>query len=110
MRQITFDYWNTTATSGEQLQDSIKKAQKQQDIVKDFFKENQILAFTPSEVLQRCFNELTPLTSVRRAISNLTAAGYLLKTPQTKLGLYGKPCHLWTWNPLAGPDELENIL
>lgn len=36
-----------------------------------------------------------PLTSVRRALTNLTRAGELERTPETTIGRYGRPVHLW---------------
>lgn len=36
-----------------------------------------------------------PITSIRRAITNLTDAGYLVKTESTRLGSYGAPEYLW---------------
>ena len=37
-----------------------------------------------------------PLTSIRRALSNLTYGGKLMKANKTKIGLYGKPEHYYT--------------
>jgi hypothetical protein len=36
-----------------------------------------------------------PLTSIRRAMTNLTEDGQLVKTDLQRTGPYGKPEHLW---------------
>lgn len=38
-----------------------------------------------------------PITSTRRAISNLTDAGILEKTSQQSTGIFGKPEYHWQW-------------
>ena len=36
-----------------------------------------------------------PLTSTRRAITNLTSAGHLTRTPRKEIGQYGRPVWMW---------------
>ena len=36
-----------------------------------------------------------PITSIRRAITDLTNEGKLVKTNSLKKGNYGKKCHCW---------------
>jgi len=45
-----------------------------------------------------------PLTSIRRALTNLTTRGLLEKRAETITGLYGRREHLWT---LARPAPVE---
>jgi hypothetical protein len=40
-----------------------------------------------------------PLTSVRRAMTDLTSERQLLKTEQMKPGYFGKPEHIWVLHP-----------
>ena len=40
-------------------------------------------------------NEQTPLTSIRRAMTDLTAEGMLVKTDYRVEGSYGKKVHTW---------------
>ncbi len=69
---------------------------KQENFVLDFFKCKQE-PMSPSMVHKAC-NNLWPLTSVRRAITNLSTDGDLIKTNDTVIGIYGKPEHLWKLN------------
>lgn len=71
----------------------------QRDTVLDFFCEYSSENFSPSQVWGHAFaGELLPLTSVRRAISDLEEEGQLIKLPTTRRGLFGKPEHFWTLN------------
>ena len=62
--------------------------------VLEFFQANPDEAFTPFEVKRHALRT-KPITSVRRAITDLTTAGYLEKTGDRKMGEYGQPN--WTW-------------
>ena len=59
-----------------------------------FFKDQE-KPQSPSMVYY-AFLKAWPITSVRRAITNLTTAGELVKTNNTVTGMYGKPEHLWS--------------
>jgi predicted ArsR family transcriptional regulator len=48
----------------------------------------------------------SPLTSVRRSISNLTADGKLVKTERKVQGPYGRPEYVWR---LAGDARQRNL-
>lgn len=60
----------------------------------NFFKNNPAGRYTPFEVVMHT-GIRAPITSVRRAITNLTSAGYLIKTGYMKIGQYGMPNHTW---------------
>lgn len=77
---------------------------QEKEIGKVFFL-GRLSSFSPSQVHeQKCFQ--WPLTSTRRAISNLTKAGILEKTDHTVEGRYGKPEHCWKWkNPNEGQQQ-----
>lgn len=79
-------FYNTTNESGNQLDLFSKKAVRQQDKVLEIFRVQR--QATASEVWQHF--DKAPLTSVRRAISDLTKLGYLEKTEDYKQGLYGR--------------------
>ena len=49
-------------------------------------------------MVHKAFNNVWPLTSVRRAITNLSSDGELVKTNDKVTGIYGKPEHLWRLN------------
>ncbi len=86
-------YFNTTGESGEELKRSRKAASTQQDLILAHFKQTGE-QFSPSMILSALALNC-PITSVRRAMTNLTASGELLKTPALVRGLYGKQEHLW---------------
>ena len=85
-------YYNTTKMKGEPLQKAVNMAVTQENrILIMFLKYNRMSA---SECWKKLFTN-EPLTSVRRAITNLTEAGHLRKTTLTTTGHYGKPEYLY---------------
>lgn len=72
------------------------KATKQGKVILKFFQDNKGKKFTPFEVNELCFKNTVPITSVRRAITNLTKRGQLIKLSEYKNGNYKHPNHLWT--------------
>jgi predicted transcriptional regulator len=88
-------YYNTNKESGNTLANSTIKAKTQEQIIFNIFTENTNL--TASEAW-KIYNQKgnTPLTSIRRAITNLCNKGKLIKTKDTKPGLYGKKEHVYT--------------
>ena len=89
-------YFNTNNESGEELKQSRRNASTQEQEVMEIFVA-ELRALTPSEVLSRIKNNC-PLTSIRRAITNLTKDGFLKKTDGKKAGIYGKNEHEWVIN------------
>lgn len=93
-------FHNTIGAAGRELQEAEIKAGSQEATILDFFSHNPGRMFTPSEVHKRLFDPfVVPLTSVRRAITNLTVAGYLRKTDIKTTGPYGMPEHCWYLPP-----------
>jgi hypothetical protein len=95
---MSASFYNTTGETGRTLDPFAHKATDQETEVLAYFVRyrHHHAGFTPSEVWRAIYGELTPLTSVRRAISNLTARGALLKTERKRLSGYGRPEHVWT--------------
>ncbi len=92
-------YHNTTNESGRQLLRYQNKALAQDVRVLAYFElqynsSGNYVLLTPTAALQRVFNNSVPITSVRRALSNLTRAGKL-RTSGTAKGPYGRPEHYW---------------
>lgn len=85
-------YYNTTNLTEGQLAREIQNAKSQEEAVLLIFKSEGRLS--PSEVYNR-YPTPVPLTSIRRAISNLTSDGHLEKTADKKPGAYGKPEYVW---------------
>lgn len=93
-------YYNTNKESGKTLINSNTKASKQELKVLKFFEARENSErFSPEDILDEVdFGRSVPITSVRRAITNLTNAGYLKKTSITKQGKFGKQIHTWQIN------------
>ena len=89
-------YYNTTKETGEQLGMLKGKATKQENEILLLFKVNSKLS--PSDVQKEFPNY--PLTSVRRAITTLTTAGFLEKTAEKKVGVYGRNECVWKINEI----------
>lgn len=89
-------YYNTTNEQGDKLKDNTSKAMAQDDIILEYFKNNKGVKLSPSMVLERTKLKC-PITSIRRAMSNLTAIGYLIKTDEKVAGIYGRPEYLWKY-------------
>lgn len=89
------NYYNTTGVTGDELKEKNLIAGKQADKIYKYFKKIN-KPMTPSDVHLNLFDESTPLTSVRRSISNLTNRdGLLSKTDNQKIGIYGSNEHFW---------------
>ena len=91
-------YHNTTGSLGEQLAEFERQTASQEERVMLIFRKYpyvfQYGSWTPSQ-LQRVHFADTPLTSVRRALTNLTNEGKLIKTGQQSIGPYGRPEYHW---------------
>lgn len=88
---------NTTFESGETLDLFEQKATCQEETILSFFSSRPHQEFTPDEVQQRVLPN-APITSVRRAISDLTKLGALEKTENKRQSIYGRPAHTWKLN------------
>ena len=87
-------FYNTIKLSGVDLQSARDNAKSQEDFIKFIFTNEPDLEITPSQMLE-LFGKNVPLTSVRRALTNLTNENFLEKTETMAEGLYGKPEHIW---------------
>jgi len=87
-------FYNTNKENSEESADSSRKAKRQEIVIYDLF-----LLFneplSPSMVY-KALNEKWPITSIRRAMTNLTDDGVIVKTQETVKGVYGKNEHLWS--------------
>lgn len=91
-------YHNTTNSTGPQLGLFEAKATNQEQRIFNFYRTYWQRGFTPSEVWAQLFDGGVPLTSVRRAISNLTERRLLCKTLTQRDGPYGRPEYVWRFN------------
>ena len=90
-------YYNTNDETGSQLTRSRSNSNTQEKIILELFKDSPNLMFSPFDVLE--LTELNaPITSIRRALADLTSKGKLTKSSIMKKGPYGKQVHCWKLN------------
>ena len=87
-------YYNTNQETGEELDNSRARATSQTQIIYNYFVNNPTEELTPFEIKAKT-RMRAPITSIRRAITDLTNDGKLVKTTSLKQGNYGKKCHCW---------------
>ena len=88
-------FYNTINESGQLLIDLEERAETCEGRVLTFFKENYLSDFTPYEVSNFLYGYGYPLTSIRRAITNLTSSGRLEKLPHKRPGAYKTNNYAW---------------
>ena len=98
--QLQLSFHATVPLSDAELAQVEASAKSQEASVLAWFALYDELEFTPSEILRALIktqrlHRNTPVTSVRRAISNLTKYGWLEKLSKTRKGPAGKPEHAW---------------
>ena len=92
-------FYNTTMESGRTLESYQAKAGAQESAVMALFADMPRALYTPFDVAKAVFQDNVPITSVRRAMTNLTTAGVLAKTPHKAKGKYGRLCYTWKLHP-----------
>lgn len=102
---MTKSYYNTTHETGVELETSERQASAQEKTVLRIFLEYQFFwggtDLTPWNVLEQwpaADEHSPPITSVRRAMTNLTRSGHLAKVAKMKRERYGKRNHVWRLN------------
>ena len=97
-------FYETINQTDSALKESKKKTSKQEDLIYSLFvKRNRPLS--PSMVLSQSGLNC-PITSIRRAMTDLTNLGKIVKTDRQIKGLYGKAEHLWQL-PLLEPKQVS---
>lgn len=92
-------FHNTIGLDSNDLGRATKDCRRQQDRILEFYLQHPGRMFTPFEIYRAVFSRDIPITSVRRAITNLTRQGRLIKTMQQKMEQYGKPNYYWRIAP-----------
>ena len=105
-------FYNTNKEYGEQLAKSKRIALTQEEVIMSLFNTyrniyGRIIHMSPSYIQGIWINgvdrkKYPPITSIRRAMTNLTTKGMLIKTDKMTEGEYGKPEHCWR---LAKPED-----
>jgi hypothetical protein len=89
-------FYNTTLETKPELTRYRDIARTQEERIQWFFENAAEFLYTPSQILDYVFpGERVPLTSVRRAMTNLTARGVLLKTDRKRPGAFGRTEYCW---------------
>jgi len=92
-------FHNTLNLPESELKARQFKAGSQNAKILEFFKWNPGKLYTPFEIQNyACFSGngyLTPITSIRRAMTDLTKLGYLEKTKEKRAGEYGELNYCW---------------
>ena len=90
-------YYNTNDENGETLRNSRDNSTNQENMILAIFETYPNEGLTPFDIEDFAHDQEVnwPITSIRRAITDLTNAGKLMKTNTTKLGKYGKQVHTW---------------
>jgi len=94
-------YYDTTnlrqQLRDEEYKEMLVKTEKQEQVVRILADDFREKTFSPSmmhSVMER-HGKKVPITSVRRAISDLTREGVLKKTDKQRIGYYGKREYMW---------------
>lgn len=89
--------YKTTPLTREQRQDLEAKAAGQEKDIARFYALRPNEYLSPSTVWN-AFGQRWPITSIRRAITNLTGDGHLIKTSKTVQGEFGRNEYCWKWH------------
>lgn len=89
-------YYNTTGLSGQQLEQATAAAKTQEAGILSLFQSQPTVKASASQIhaggiKHQLWTSATPLTSIRRALTDLTKQGKLIKLDETRKGVYGKP-------------------
>lgn len=98
INRIRSAFYNTTGETGEQLEEYRERAITQEDSLTMLFEAVPHVALSPWQV-EGMLEGAWPITSIRRAITNLQQRGVLIRTERKRRGRYGRPESLWQLNP-----------
>lgn len=101
-------YFNSTNQNEDFVKKQKTKNKTQEQKVYELFKKGG--RFTASEIYNLWsvnYAKNIPLTSIRRAMSNLQYDRHITKTKDTKIGIYGAPEHYYTlYRPIFANSTL----
>lgn len=90
-------YYNTTNLGEATESQFALQANRQETAVLEFFRRNKSEQFSPEDIHVAVLST-APLTSARRAITNLTKHGHLVRCDERVDGSFGRPVYLWRLN------------
>jgi hypothetical protein len=108
-------FFNTIRLNSDELEKAHARAASQEQLVAAIFRANPGRKISPSQIqtlIGAKYGRHCPLTSWRRAFSNLTADGVLTKCPTSDRipGQYGLPEHTWQYNEAGDVKALETFM
>lgn len=86
-------YHNTTGSKDAELYDREQKAKCQERRILEIWMDNKLIELTPERLIPY-FHDV-PITSLRRAFTNLERAGYIEKTGRKAPGHYGRDVNVY---------------
>lgn len=92
---MNYSHHNTTDERGKLLDELEDKARTQEELILGYFEKYYYVKMSPSQVQRNLGLERVPITSIRRAITNLTDKGFLRKTSKKVMGMYGRKEYCW---------------
>lgn len=87
-------FHNTISLKGDELNQAESTCKTQEKIINEIFNKSP-QGLSASQVLSVFPSTKTPLTSIRRAMTNLCSKGVLTITANKVTGLYGRPEHIY---------------
>ena len=81
----------------QQIEDHQEKAEGQEKKLARYFYHHPFGRFSPSQLHRNCEFIDWPMTSTRRALTNLKDDDIIMKTEYTVEGNYSRPEHQWRW-------------
>lgn len=101
-------FYNTANLRDDVLAEARATARSQEEAILRYLDimSGCVYDFTPSEIWRDLFRYRVPITSVRRAITDLTKEGRLWKTDRQRPGQFGKPEYVWQKKPANGQTEM----
>lgn len=107
----TTPFYNTIHEDSETLRESIRNAKSQEEKIELFFRATPDKLFTPFDIQYLgVFDNNVPITSIRRAMTNLSEKGVLEKTGNKREGGYGKDNYCWRLNVPKKKDYVQGDL
>lgn len=94
--QLPICFHNSIKLQGLELEEAIQQCKSQEDRI--FILMHKSSAKTPFEmqdIYNKTFNTNVPVTSIRRAFSNLEKQGRIVKLGIQTIEQFGKPNHKW---------------
>lgn len=103
-------FYNTIDLKGQDFSVAVRNAKSQDEKILNLFLSHPLQCYTPFEVHSLLFSESTPITSIRRSMTNLEDEGKLEKTGEQKEGGFGKKNYLWRLHTKRTYMDIENEL